>query len=134
MPLNSPLVLVVEDDPDIAVLYQALLQAEGLEVALCSNRKQALLWWSQSARLPCLVVIDVRLPDCNGLELCQELMERPESNERPAVLVLSAHGDPRLPLLCRRAGASAFLDKLSGQDLFLSTVRQLVGNHLRPAP
>jgi DNA-binding response OmpR family regulator len=119
-----PLVLLVEDDPDTAALYRALLGSEGMEVVHCSDCGEAHHWWHTSLRRPDLVVMDVRLPDGNGLELCRSMAA--PGDAMPPVLMLSAHGDPRMPNLCAQAGITAFLDKLSGMDCFVNTARQLV--------
>ncbi|MCA1990013.1 MAG: response regulator [Desulfarculus sp.] len=119
-----PLVLLVEDDPDTATLYRALLGSEGMEVVHCADCGEAHRWWSASLRRPDLVVVDVRLPDGNGLELCQAMAE--PGGHMPPIMVLSAHGDPRMPSLCAKAGVAAFLDKLSGMDCFVNTARQLL--------
>jgi DNA-binding response OmpR family regulator len=121
-----PLVLLVEDDPDTAALYEALLHAEGMEVVRCGDCQQALTWWRATERRPNLMVLDMRLPDGNGLDLCQEITENYEALCLPPIMVLSAHGDPRLPSRCRQAGAQAFLDKLEGLDRFISTVWRLI--------
>ena len=120
------MVLLVEDDSDTAAFYTALLSSEGLEVVSCVNCEQARQWWRNSSRTPDLMVLDMRLPDGNGLELCEGILGPLDNDSRPAVLVLSAHGDPRLPTLSRRAGAHAFLDKLSSVETFLDTTRQLL--------
>jgi DNA-binding response OmpR family regulator len=119
-------VLLVEDDPDTAALYQALLIAEGMEVIPCGNCQQAMAWWRASERRPDLMVLDMRLPDGNALELCQEFSEIGQALFPPPIMVLSAHGDPRLPARCRQAGAKAFLDKLDTLDHFISTAWRLI--------
>ncbi len=121
-----PLVLLVEDDSDTAALYKALLNAEGMEVVRCGNCQQAVTWWRGSKRRPDLMVLDMRLPDGNGLDLCHEFSEVAESNCPPPIMVLSAHGDPRLPSRCRQAGARAYLDKLDNLDRFISTAWRLI--------
>ena len=124
--MSFPLVLIVEDDRDTAALYSAVLQAEGMEVVLCSGRRQASRWWSQTQHWPDLVVLDVRLPDGNGLELCSEFGRPNQNRPLPPVLVLSAHGDPRMPSLCKQAGASAFLDKLEPLDNLVNKAKELI--------
>lgn len=121
-----PLVLLVEDDADTAALYRAMLSSEGWEVACCNSAATARRWWSESPKPPELMILDVRLPDCNGVELCQELTAALESDSSPAVLMLSAHGDPRMPSLCRKAGARVFLDKLRDLDRLVDTAKRLL--------
>lgn len=126
MKLARPLVLLVEDDADTAALYQAMLTAEEWEVVSCDCAQAARNWWSRSGQKPQLLILDVRLPDSNGVELCQELTAALTNGTGPAVLMLSAHGDPRMPKLCRKAGARAFLDKLRDLDRLVDTAKQLM--------
>lgn len=124
--MNRPLILLVEDDEDIAALYGDVLGGEGMEVVLCRSRSQARNWWQRTKRQPNLVILDVRLPDGNGLDLCCELGEMGSGHPHPPVLVLSAHGDPRMPVLCKQAGASEFMDKMEGLDKLLGNVHKLL--------
>lgn len=125
---DLPLILLVEDDADTAALYSTVLAAEGMEVVHCGDCGDALRWWLKAPRRPDLMVVDMRLPDGDGLELCSSLLS--QVDEMPPIMILSAHGDPRMPHLCQRAGMAAFLDKLSGMDCFLNTARDLL--HLSP--
>ena len=126
MTLPQPLVLLVEDDQDTAMLYQTLLRAEGLEVVRCRGCAEAKAWLASSRRVPDLIVLDMRLPDGDGLGLCQEMLQGEFPAGDPPVMVLSAHGDPRLPSRCRQAGAKAFVDKLAGVDLMVTTAKELL--------
>lgn len=126
MNAKPPLVLLVEDDADTATLYIAMLSAEGWLVVSCENGQKAREWCSNTQDPPQLMVLDVRLPDTNGVELCQELINALPGDYRPAVLMLSAHGDPRMPSRCRKAGARAFLDKLRDLDRFVDTAKLLL--------
>jgi len=127
--VNPPLVLIVEDDVDTAALYSAVLESEGMQVVHCAGRQQASSWWSNTARCPDLVVLDVRLPDGSGLDLCSELGHADHAKPLPPVLVLSAHGDPRMPSRCKQAGASAFLDKLVSLDNLVKKAKELINNN-----
>jgi DNA-binding response OmpR family regulator len=125
---------LVEDEEDTAALYLALLQQEGLEAVRCATGREAREWWAGAADKPCLLILDVRLPDADGLELCRELAGDGRGPEKsPAVMVLSAHGDPRMPSRSRQAGAGVFLDKLRDLDSFAATARDLVARKLGEA-
>ncbi len=126
--MNSlpPLVLLVEDDADTAALYQTLLTREGMEVVTCSRGKEARAWCQQASRAPDLLVIDVSLPDTSGLDLCREFLARGWKARRPRVMVLSAHGDPRMASLSRQAGANIFLDKLKDIGEFVLSAKRLL--------
>ncbi len=128
---SRPVVLLVEDDPDTAALYQAMLASEDLEVVRCTDRRAARSWWEDSGRKPDLLVVDVRLPDGTGLDLCREITG---DGPCPPILVLSAHGGPRMPSLCQAAGAQAFLDKLRDLDRLVDTVQHLLGYNRTSTP
>ncbi len=126
----APLVLLVEDDADTAALYRSLLTREGMEVVTCSRGGEARAWCQQASRDPDLMVIDVSLPDTSGLDLCREFLSRVWRYRRPRVMVLSAHGDPRMATLSRQAGASVFLDKLKDIGEFVVSAKRLLGEGL----
>ncbi|MCB2188777.1 MAG: response regulator [Deltaproteobacteria bacterium] len=124
--MSMPRVLLVEDDPDTLTLFNALLSAEGLEVIRCVDGRSAREWWAAAQEAPDLLVVDVSLPDVNGLDLAREFTRGPRAWPMPPILVLSAHGDPRLPAKCRELGAAAFLDKLLDLDFFVDKVLELL--------
>lgn len=124
--MSRPLVLLVEDDSDTAALYSTLLNAEGLEVVCCPTCSHAQKWWANATRKPHLLVVDVGLPDGNGLDLCGELRDNNNGWPLPPMLVLSAHGDPRMAARCNAAGAHGFLDKLADMDRFVDMVKELI--------
>ena len=124
----APLVLLVEDDADTAALYQALLKMEGMEVVTCTRGKEARAWCQRATRTPDLLVIDVALPDTSGLDLCREFLAWAWKARRPRVMVLSAHGDPRMASLSRKAGASVFLDKLKDIGEFVLSAKRLLSD------
>ncbi|MEW5912621.1 MAG: response regulator [Thermodesulfobacteriota bacterium] len=124
--MSQPLILLVEDDKDTAALYGAVLSAEGMEVVRCADCRQTQSWWAQAQRPPDLLVVDVGLPDGNGLNLCDELLKNAGDGQRPPILVLSAYGDPRMPSRCRQVGAQAFMDKLASMGIFIAKVKELL--------
>ncbi len=124
--MNRPLVVLVEDDSDTAALYSTVLSAEGMEVVRFPNCAQAQQWWAKPPRRPDMLIVDVGLPDGDGLDLCAELNATDNGWPPPPMLILSAHGDPRLATRCKKAGAQGFLDKLEGIDLFVAKVKELI--------
>ncbi len=81
--------LVVEDEPEIADLVKFHLQREGVEVTTTRSGRRAL----EIARelSPDLLVLDLMLPDLDGLEVCRRLKEHDETREIPVVM-LTARG------------------------------------------
>ena len=64
-------ILVVDDEPDARELIEVNLKAAGFEVLTAANGRQALE--KARATLPALVLLDVMLPEVDGLEVCKSL-------------------------------------------------------------
>jgi CheY-like chemotaxis protein len=67
-------ILVVEDDPSLRRLYRIELEAEGYHITLAENGRQALDRVSQEA--PDLVVMDIRMPEMDGLNAMVEILQK----------------------------------------------------------
>ena len=105
---TQPRVLMVEDHPDIADLYQLKLQLEGYRVAVASNGMTGL----QLARelKPDVVLLDVHVPVLDGLQLLAAL--RADEETRDIVVVVCSEDDsPQLIQEARRLQAAAYLVK-----------------------
>lgn len=81
-------IYVLEDDPDIMDIVEMILVDEQFEVTGFYNCKDFLVGIEQDT--PDLFLLDVRLPDGNGLEICQQLSDNPATKDIP-VLMMSAH-------------------------------------------
>jgi CheY-like chemotaxis protein len=114
MPLDPLQVLLVEDDPTNRLLFRAVLGRSRLERLAAAQVREATtlaaarhLLQEQPTQV---VVLDVRLPDGDGLELARELATRPPA-ERPRVLIMSASVLPSERSQALAAGCDAFLGK-----------------------
>ena len=82
-------IMMVEDDPDIALLGQiALEDIGGYEVAVCSSGDEALARLAEFK--PDLALLDYRLPDMNGDELLVALRQRPEGGDLPVIFLTAS--------------------------------------------
>ncbi|HYC01978.1 MAG TPA: sigma-54 dependent transcriptional regulator [Azospirillaceae bacterium] len=117
-PLESQSVLLVEDTPPLARAYAEFLRAEGYAVEQVETGGQALA--ACEARTPGAVVLDLRLPDSDGLEVLKRLQER-----RPdlPVVVVTAHGSISTAVEAMRLGAFDFLVKPFNAARLTVTVR-----------
>ncbi|ATE60112.1 response regulator [Thauera sinica] len=113
------LVLIVEDDPQIRRFVRAALQAEGLHVAESDCARRGLI--DAATRRPDLLILDLGLPDGDGVELIREL--RTWSNA--PVLVLSARSDETDKVTALDAGADDYLTKPFGVPELLARIRAL---------
>lgn len=82
-----PVAILVEDDPDLALLLQFILAREGYRVELCSDGRMAKARIAQPP--PQLVVLDIMLPYIDGFELIGLMRARSEWDAVP-ILVLTA--------------------------------------------
>jgi DNA-binding NtrC family response regulator len=111
-------VLVVEDEPQLASLYAAYLEREGITPQLVDSGAAALS--AASDKTYDLVLLDINLPDINGLEILRTLAARVNG---PTVIVITALGSINLAVEAMRAGAYDFLVKPFTSERFLVTLR-----------
>ena len=78
-------ILVVDDLVDNLLLLQAILESEGYEVELASSGTSALA--IIEASLPDLVLLDIMMPEMNGLEVTQRLRQNNQTQALPILLV-----------------------------------------------
>ena len=97
--------LIVEDNQTLCAIYEAYLNGTGLEVTSVGTFNDALLTLASSK--PDLVLLDIELPDGNGLDL---LAETSSMNPAPAVVVMTGHGIEFADQAMER-GADDFLGK-----------------------
>ena len=67
---NAPYILVVDDEPDIRHLVQEILEDEGYEVAVAENGETARQAYRQQQ--PSLILLDIWMPDVDGITLLKE--------------------------------------------------------------
>ena len=121
------MLLLVEDDPAIAQAVQFALEREGFALRHCAWLHEAR---EQIAReLPELLILDVGLPDGNGLDLCRELRAAPRTRHLP-VLMLSARSEEMDRVLGLELGADDYLGKPFSPRELVARLRAL----LRRAP
>jgi two-component system catabolic regulation response regulator CreB len=121
-------ILLLEDDPAIAQTVVFALQREGFAMTHCS--------WLQEARSrlaraePALAILDVGLPDGNGLDLCRELRA---AGSRLPLLMLSARSEEMDRVLGLELGADDYLAKPFSPRELVARVRALLRRAQAPA-
>ncbi len=104
----QPVVLVIEDEPGIRRFVRMALEAEGWQVHEADKLRQGLI--DIGTRAPDLVILDLGLPDGDGIELLKDL----RSWSSVAVIVLSARTGESDKIAALDAGADDFLSKPFG--------------------
>ena len=79
------LVLVIEDEADLATTLEYNLRTEGFEVRLAHTGKQGLAL-ATAEPLPDIIVLDLMLPDLSGTEICRRLREQERTRDIPVVM------------------------------------------------
>jgi putative two-component system response regulator len=116
-------ILVVDDTEANREVLHAVLTEAGHEVITAVDGAAGLA--ALQAERPDLVLLDVKLPDCNGFDLCREVKRRPETEFLPIILV-TAHYELRDRTLSARAGADDFLTYPIHRLELTSRVRSLL--------
>jgi len=117
-------VLVIEDDEPLARNLKQLLESEGFEVQTEPSGTVALSYAAECR--PDLVILDLRLPDLHGFQVCQELRKIYHPWVVP-ILMLTAMDKPIDQLRGFAYGADAYLTKPCEFAELMKTVRLLLG-------
>jgi DNA-binding response OmpR family regulator len=120
---STPLVLVVEDDPETRQFYTEALQRDGFVVEQAHNGHQAL---HKALEIdPDLILTDIAVPGIDGIELCRRLRADSRTHHIP-VLAISGYGDRQYAHRARMAGADRMLAKPCDADLIVDEARRLL--------
>jgi FixJ family two-component response regulator len=123
----EPVVVIIDDDPDIRNSLQGLLETVDLQAALFATASEFLA--SKRPQGPCCIVVDVRLPGLNGRDFQQELARE---NIPTPLIFITGHGDIPMSVRAMKAGAVEFLtEPLRDQDLLDAIQAALRGDLAR---
>ena len=116
----SPHILVVDDEPDIRDLLKEILEDEGFEVSVAEDANTARE--SRRARRPDLILLDIWMPDTDGISLLREWSS--DSGQEIPVVMMSGHGTVETAVEATRHGAYEFIEKPLSMAKLLVTVRR----------
>ena len=121
---HEGLILVVEDEPSVGKLLQQHLEWVGYTTVHVASGKAALIYAAE--RRPNLVILDLRLPDMGGYEVCRQLRRLYHASVLPVVM-LTAMAQPVDQVRGFAHGADAYLTKPYDAEELLKTVEVLLG-------
>lgn len=125
---SAPYILVVDDEPDIRHLVKEILEDEGYEVAVAENGIAA--QQSHRNRRPDLVLLDIWMPDLDGITLLKEWAE--DDGLPMPVIMMSGHATVETAVEATRLGAYDFIEKpLSLAKLLLTIEHALETDKLQ---
>jgi DNA-binding response OmpR family regulator len=99
-------ILVVDDEEEIRTLLENFLTGQGYGVILASDGNVALEL--AETENPQIIILDIKLPGLNGIEVCRRLKEKEKTKSIP-VIVITGFGDNKIVAL--DAGADDFVNK-----------------------
>ncbi|WP_230426414.1 response regulator [Paragemmobacter aquarius] len=124
--MTGPL-LLIEDTPSLQMVYRSVLTSAGHSVHVAANAADGLAGFVEHR--PAVVLLDLMLPDRDGLDLMQEMLAlRPEVN----VIVITANGSINKAVEAMRAGAHDFLVKPFDETRFLGAVDNALSGRTPP--
>ncbi|MGF6754962.1 response regulator transcription factor [Paraburkholderia sp. GAS334] len=117
MTIATSLVFVVDDDDSVRIALGRLIRSAGYQVEMFDSAR-AFLQRAGTVTCPACVVLDIQLPDLNGLELQREL------NVSLPVIFITGYGDIAMTVGAMKAGASDFLAKPVHESDLLRAIDQ----------
>jgi len=117
VPHVTPVVFVVEDDVSVRESLELLIRSAGWEPKIFASAQEFLSL--PRTLVPSCMILDVYLPDFNGLELQKRVADRPEL----PIIFISGYGDVPLTVQAMKAGAFEFLIKPLIHDALLNAIR-----------
>jgi two-component system KDP operon response regulator KdpE len=118
--MSKPVVLVVDDEPQILRVMRASLPIRGYEVLTASSGKEALDQLSK--QVPDLVILDLAMPEMSGLEVCRRVREF----STVPIIILSAKGSESDKVAALDLGADDYVTKPFGMDELLARARAVL--------
>jgi FixJ family two-component response regulator len=118
MPQDTPIVFVVDDDISVRESLELLISFAGWQPETFASAQEFLA--RPRAHVPCCLVLDVSLPDLNGLDLQKLVADRTDM----PIIFITGHGDIPMTVRAMKAGAVEFLTKPFDDEALLGAIRQ----------
>ena len=116
--------LMIEDDERLAGMVADYLSASGYAVGHAPDGQSGLTQLEHSQ--PALVILDLMLPDMDGLQVCQRIRSLPGAAGQVPVLMLTAKGDPMDRIIGLEMGADDYLPKPFEPRELLARIRAIL--------
>ncbi len=122
---------MIEDDARLAQMVQQYLGQSGYQVRHAADGASGLAQLQQSGAEPPpqLVILDLMLPDMDGLEVCRRIRALPGAAAQTPVLMLTAKGDPMDRIIGLELGADDYLPKPFEPRELLARIRAVLRRH-----
>ena len=117
---DTPVVFVVDDDVSVRESLDALLRCAGWRTEMFASAQEFLA--RPRIDIPSCLVLDVSLPDLNGLDLQKRIGDRADM----PIIFITGYGDVPTTVQAMKAGAVEFLTKPFGDDVLLDAIQQAI--------
>ena len=124
--MSKPMILIVEDELEIAELIRFHLEREGFETRIVQSGKVALA--AAETHRPALILLDLMLPDLDGLEVCRRLKRKNEVRDIP-ILIVSAKGEEVDIVTGIELGADDYVTKPFSPRVLMARVKNVLRRH-----
>ncbi|MBN1383399.1 MAG: sigma-54-dependent Fis family transcriptional regulator [Elusimicrobia bacterium] len=114
-------VLILDDNPGICRTLSGILTDEGYDVIVANNGKEGLRKMKENR--PDVVLLDIKLPDIDGLSL---IGEHPKATENSAIIVLTGYGSIESAVKSMKLGVFDYLTKPFNEDKILLTIKNAI--------
>ncbi|MHA1941340.1 MAG: response regulator [Candidatus Hodarchaeales archaeon] len=115
-------ILIVDDEPDTLELMETILGHEGYEIIKALTGTEALELIDEKIDL---VLLDVRMPDLDGIEVCKQLKSDPKRKEIPIIIFSAKTLDHHIQEGLK-AGANEYITKPFSSSHLLGTLRKYI--------
>lgn len=115
-------ILVVEDNPDFQKLTRHILEQEGYKIFTASDGAQGLKFLEEW--VPDMILLDIRLPDMDGYEICRIIRSNPRHGRVPIIMV-TIESEVKNIVRGLKMGADDYIVKPFNPDELLARVRGL---------
>ena len=122
--LGDTQVMVIDDEREARELISTLLQRIGIQPILVKNGSAALALLEEGLK-PSLIILDLIMPEMDGLEVLSRIRSMPQLNSVP-VLILSAKAEPESIRMGLNGGADAYVTKTYLTHNLIDRVRVLI--------
>ncbi|MDR1762247.1 MAG: response regulator transcription factor [Bacteroidales bacterium] len=122
--MNTPIkILIVDDEPDVLEILQYNLNKEGYEVHTASNGSEAIE--KAQKLLPDLILLDVMMPNMDGIQACEHIREIPEL-QSVLVAFLTARSEDYSEIAGLNAGADDYIVKPIRPKVLIARIQSLL--------
>ncbi len=123
IPASKRTIVVVDDNPDVLEIVRISLKSEGFNVRCVYSGKYLLACLEELK--PDLIVLDIRMPEMDGLEVLRRLKGAPETSSIPIIMITTLVKDEDL-LAAHRLGADYYITKPFYNNNILTAINHIL--------